>query len=314
MFSTIQWADPSFGIGLIATGSTSYAVAKINRQAVSIVSLPFTAKSTSTFAVSPNKIWYVCDGHTIYRANGDGSFTKIFTSKKDVTLGSATNDALLFIEKQKDATRESDISILHIDGTKYTIEGELYESSWSPSGDKLLVSSDETPGIYNTSFNFVHSLPEGNVVSPVWLSDSSVAFIRGGNIWRYDLTTGKSVVVSSIDSVIGTPSALSFDKSSGFLYLSIYRTGFIKPTFMLDRINLGSQKLPDANIASRLSLVFPRVDSACAINYMNFTSLSVVYKQTASGENCVSTAKNSTIDSKILSSTEASRLNFQKIQ
>lgn len=314
IYSSVAWADSDFGIGYIATGASNHGVVKINGQTVTQLTLPFTANKPLTYAVSKNRTWYVSDGHTIYRANGDNSFTKVYTTNKTVAVVSASNDAVLFTVRDDASNREGKIDVLHINGVKYERDGELYESTWSPLGDKVIISSDSTSGIFDDKLNFTHSLPQGNIVSPVWLDDKNFAYILASNVWRYDITNGKAGIISSIDSTVGTPSSIVPDKNSNYLYLSIYRAGYTNPTFMLDRISIGSARQPDSTIAGRLNIIFPHVDSACVVNFVEFTSLSVVTRQITPGQNCIATAKNSIVSSKILNSSSASRLNYQQIK
>jgi len=312
-YVSVKWANPSWGIGLVSKGSANYGLVKIDGSSVSPITLPFTAQKSIAYAVSPNMTWYISDDHTVYRANGDGSFTKVYTSSDNVAVVAASNDAVLFSTKPSNAPRATGLAVLHQDGTKYQIAGEQYESAWSPLGDKLIVSSDSTTDIFDAKLNAIAPLPQGNVVSPVWLNDTTLLYVLGGNVWRYDMTTGEAKIIISIDPLVGTPSSIVPDTSGTFLYISVFRANFNNPTFMLGRVSLGSQQPPDGITAQHLNIIFPDVDSACTINYMNFTALSIVYKQSYPGQNCVSTARDAAVDSKVLTASEAALLNYQQL-
>ena len=314
-YTSIRWADASFGIGFVSYGTTNHGVVKIDNTNVSDVVLPFSPDEAFSYAVSPNRTWYVSDGHTIYRANGDGSFTKIYTTdvKSSVTIASASNNAIILTQKVSAVAREGSLIILHNDGTKYQIEGELYNSAWSPSGDKVVTTGD-TAEIFDDKLNPIRQLPQGNFISPVWLDDNTLVYGLGSNVWRYKLDTGRAEIIVSLDPLLGAFSVIKPDSEHNFLYASLYSSNSTNPTYSLKRISLGNKQAPDPTTAQHLGIILPLVDSTCSVNFMNFTSLTVLTKQTAPGQNCVATARNSFVDSKIMDAASVSALNFEQIQ
>lgn len=313
-YQTIQWADDSFGIGLVKLGSLGYGLTKIEDKTVTDVALPFTSNDPIGYAVAPNRAWYASDGHTVYRANADGSFTKVYTagSNKNLYVVSASNDAALIAEKDKNTVREGNLIALHTDGTKYQIEGEVYESAWSPSGDKLVTSGD-TAEIFDNKLNVTHVLPQGNVGSPVWLDDNTLLYSLSGNVWRYDLSDRKAHVIATVSDTVGTISTIGPDSTRDYLYISVYRNGFATPTFSLGRVSIGSKPVPDSSTAALLSVIFPYTESGCTLNTMNFSALTVLFSTTSAHPNCVEAAKSNIVNSKVLRTDTTAALNFQQL-
>lgn len=310
-YNLVKWMGPEFAIGLFNSGST-YGLVKLDGQTVSTVALPFTDTSSISMAIAPDKSWYVSNGHTVYSANGDGSFTVVYKTDSNVSVSSASNDAVMLTQTDANSPREGNLIVIHRDGTKYQIEGELYSSAWSPSGKKVITSGDSAQ-IFDDKLNIVHELPHGNVISPVWLDENSLIYSLGSNVWRYDLNTGKAYVIISISPVVGSFSMVQPDDTHDFIYTAIYKGNTSTQNYILNRVSLGSKQVIDSSIARSLSVVLPDTSNGCSINYMNFTALAIVTKQTAGGANCVAETKNVTVGSKVLSAGEAANLSYQQL-
>lgn len=311
-YQNIEWADQSFGIGLATKGTINANVVKIENQKVTEVPLPFTYNEDFTFAVAPNHTWYVSDGKVVYRANGDGSFTKIFSPNDEVGISTASNDAVAIKVGEEGSGREEGVAVIHLDGTKYQLEGEIYESAWSPSG-KRVVTSGGINKVFDDKLNAIADLPENNVVSPVWLNENTLLYTRGGDIWRFDLTSKRATLLTSINKVVGSVSDLTPDESGDYLYFSIYRNGYSNPTFGLNRVSLGNKPVSDTSVVGRLNIALPYTDSGCSINFMNFTTISILYKSLSSRENCVTVAKDTIVFSKALDRNTVDSFNYQAL-
>jgi hypothetical protein len=313
VYAGAKWADDTFGIGLVTTGATNFGLVKIDGATVSEIALPFTPQKWVDYAVAPNRTWYVGDGHKIYRANDDGTFTNVYNSNKFVSLASASNSAILMTEQDEKSAREGKLIVLHNDGKKYQIDGEQYESAWSPSGDKLVTSGD-TSEIFDNKLHHTHHMPQGNFSSPVWLDDNTLLYTFGSKVWQYNVQTGRAIVIVSIDRAVGSLAMIRPDSSHDFLYTTLYHAKSSHP-YTLSRVRLGDKPLPDSSqTAQHLTLVLPyTVAKSCSINFVNFTALTIPVKQLASGNDCVATAKSVFVYSKVVSSDEVSRLTYQQL-
>ncbi|MDB5183739.1 MAG: hypothetical protein JWO07_420 [Candidatus Saccharibacteria bacterium] len=313
-FQTIKWGTNSFGIGLVKTGAVDYEIVKIQGQSISNVTLPFKVTGDIGFSVAPDGRWYVSDGHIIYSANGDGSFTKVYSSSDYVRIGSASNQSIEITQQPSGASRPTSIAVLHNDGTKYQIAGELYEAAWSPSGNKL-VTSGELTGVFDTQLNKIAQMPDNNVVAPIWIDDNTILYIQGSDIWRYSLDSGKSDKVAAIDPLVGNFSDIRMSDDHAYVYATVDRTGFAITTLDLYRFGLNNQQpTNDSSVAQKLLVVLPSSAPICIANVMNFSATSIVMKRNSTNQDCVNTTKNSIVSSKTLDSASVNVLNFQYLQ
>jgi|GEM_PF-5563273 len=310
-FQTIAWANADYGVGEVITGSNNYTLSAITGTSITDLSLPFNAQSNFSYALAPNKTLYVSDGHIIYRANGDGSYTKIYTATNDIVmLNTASNQAVEFTVQPNGAPRQTGVAVLHNDGTKYQISGEIYESAWSPDGNNILLTGDNINGIFNSQLQKKFQTPGMNIISPIWLNDTTVLFVQGSDIWEYNLQAGSTTKVASIDSSIGNFSGIYLSDSHDYIYATVDRTGFSKITFGLYRVALQNQQ-PDTDIISSLLLILPTTDSFCTVNAITFTSTSVVMRRNTPKSNCISDIKSTIVDSKVLTQAVTDTINYQ---
>lgn len=277
-YTNVRWADPTFGIGYGLDKNNNYVIRLVQDNEVRPVIAPFAVDIKTSYGVAPNHTWYLSDGHTVYRANGDGSFTKVYSNQDLVTIISASNDALLLSQKNDQSAREGSLIILHANGEKYQIEGGAYEAAWSPSGDKLVTSGD-TSKIFDAKFKEVAKLPSGNFLSPVWLNDNTIFYAVNNKVMRYDIDTGKASTLLSFDSVTGTPSQIVVSKEKDYVYVAIQKGGDRSGiSFRLERISLNNKQPASTAPAQELNLLIPNTVKGCSLNYMNFARFSILLK------------------------------------
>lgn len=313
-YRNIGWADPSFGIGLVMKDTVNYGLVKIDNQNVRSISLPFSYTQYVSYAVAPDRSWYVTDGHTIFHANADGSFTKIYSSKDIIRLGVASNQAIQMSQQPVGAPRPTSVAVLHTDGTKYQVAGELYEAAWSPSGKKLVTSGDQT-NIYDDQLNIIGTMPNSNVISPVWLDDSTLLYVLGGSVWSYNTTTGTVNRVVSIDPSVGNFSTLAISSDHHYVYVAVDRKGFSTITFDLYRFSIDNRPPADnPTISQRLLMLLPSVNAFCTENFMNFTTMTVLVQRNTAHHDCIDATRDSIVESKALDRQTVNRLNFQYIK
>lgn len=289
-YTNVKWAGTSFGIGYGINRNNKYVFTKIEGNSVETVVAPFTVSVTSSYGVAPDKSWYISDGHTVYRANADGSFLKVYSTDEEVAIVSTSNDALLLSQKPPQSTREGALAILHTNGDLYKIGGEAYEAAWSPSGKKLVTSGD-TSKIFDGKFNVIGTLPSGNFLSPVWLDEDTIIFGVANKVMRYELSSGKATTLLSFDPVAGTPSHISVNEEGDAIYVAVQKGGD-RPNlvFRLEKISLkggATTKVP----VDKLNLLIPNTIRGCNLNYMNFTRFSIIIDYVSSPKNCVPAIK-----------------------
>ena len=292
-YTNVRWADPELGIGYGLDKNNKYVIRLIQGNEVRPVIAPFTVDIKTSYGIAPNRTWYIADGHTIYRAGGDGSFTKIYNSQDLVGIISVSNDALLLSQKSEQSAREGSLIILHTNGNKYQIEGGAYEAAWSPKGDRLVTSGD-TSKIFDTKFKEVAKLPSGNFMSPVWLNDNTIFYGVDNKVMRYDIDTGKASTLLSFDRVTGTPSQIVVSKEKDYVYVAIQKGGDRAGiSFRLERISLDNKPQSTDVPAQGLNLLIPNTVQNCALNYMNFAHFSVVLRHVGNtNSDCVPAVRN----------------------
>lgn len=274
-YTNVRWADPEFGVGYGLDKNNRYVIRLIQDSEVRPVTAPFTVDINTSYGVAPDHTWYIADGHTVYRANGDGSFTKVYNNQDFVSIISLSNDALLLSQKSDQSAREGSLIILHKNGEKYQIEGGAYEAAWSPNGDKLVTSGD-TSKIFDAKFKEVAKLPSGNFLSPVWLNENTILYGVDNKVMRYDIDTGSASTLLSFDQVTGTPSQIVVSQEKDYVYVAIQKGGDRSGiAFRLERIPLNN-KQPTSDVpAQKLNLLIPNTVRGCDINYVNFTRFSI---------------------------------------
>lgn len=268
-FDSISWADTSFGVGRMGD-----QLMTIEGTTVTNLTTPVTAK---TFTVAPNKDVYISDGQALYRGSTGHNFTKVLSAEpaSQIKLIAASNDAVLLTDKFNDSNRESELVVLHKDGSKNTTDGDIYEGQWSKSG-KYLATTGDTSTIFNDKLQKVVSLPINNVLALTWMDDNNLAYAEGNLIWKFSVDSHQATVLATTSNGVGAVSQMRVSQDGSSLYVAVQNpdtsNGY---TFYLARYKLNSDITVNP-LLQKISLVLPNTPiDGCSVGYVNFTKITV---------------------------------------
>ncbi|GAC1372503.1 MAG: hypothetical protein NVSMB39_6720 [Candidatus Saccharimonadales bacterium] len=268
-FSNIKWADPSYGIGLSASGQL-YIIDNLNPTQFN---LPFTPASHTTAAIAADKSVYVSDGSIVYLYSG-GKFSKIYSTNKALRLLSASNTAVIGIEDPAPTTGqkadEGRIILISRSGSVKRTDGEAYDAAWSPSGEKVIVNGDEQTAVLDKNLKRLSYFPHSNANSPVWLDNDTVAYGFGNSIWRFDVGTGTSQQLATDSSLTFTQLYAASDSSYLYATTQSYKDG---KNQTVRRVPLKGQTVTPASTI--LGLILPSTIGQCRLSYVNFAAPTV---------------------------------------
>lgn len=285
-FRNIKWADTTFGAGLASTGKF-YLIKNLVPE---ILDVPFSSTNNSSLVIAPNQDIYVSNGTIVYRYH-EGKFTKIFETKHSVNVMAASNDAVIVLEGGESKTGakadEGYIVRINLNGQTKKVEGESYDSEWSPDGSKFIINGDEGTTVLSKDLKKLIQLPQSNVNSPVWLDDNTLAFSIGSGLWRFDVSTGLSQQIASNPNLTFTRNYLSKDGTYLYVTTQNFRDG---KNQSIQRVGLKGQKVTP--VASILGIILPNTVGQCQLSYINFTAPTVVVRgPQASAAACTQSAQ-----------------------
>jgi len=269
-FSYVDWLNPAFGVGQ-TSNNTLYQInsGKITRLPIQI---PNNVGVVS-YSVAPNKNIYVAIGKEIYMGSPTSSFKKIYTSPySPITLDAGQKYLAIKYNPGNDL---SNISIL--EGTKLVASKniEAYLTSWSPNGDYLLTTRGLGSQILNSSLTSVGVVPNSNLNSPVWLSNSEIIYGSSNQLWQYNINTQQSYLMArTLDN--HAIEQLTLNPSSSYVYALVMGTNDNSNSTSVIRFGLNNQPIPALAVA--LAKDLPWISGYCSLGYINFTSPTVLIR------------------------------------
>jgi hypothetical protein len=266
-FTSLQWADPSYGVGK-GTGGELYL---INGNTVTPIAQPFAPSANgTTYALAPNRDLYVSNGKKVYVSVSGGAFNQIYSSSYTVAVTAAGSNAVAANESVPGDQDSGNILAISPSGNVRKRSGNAYGAAWSASGTYLAITSDEQTIITDASLNEVASIPVGNVNAPAWLGNTTLFYGVTSDLWEFNIITGKANLLATIHSG-DYISAIYPSLSSDYVYLTMQNNGSNSSTnpFYLDRVGLAGQSASD--IAVSLQGLLPEQVGNCTAGYINFT-------------------------------------------
>ena len=293
-FKSIDWATVNFGVGQ-ADNKQLYL---IQDGVVSLLSVPFGYGSANvSYSVSPNNTVYISSGGTIYAGAGGQNFKKFFTvnSSEPLLFAGKSNLAIIAPAVASSGaagpTDEEDRNVVVVSANgKQVASMKLSVSSllWSPNGDKLAATNSKGGlTVYGASFVKIADVIDA-ADGVAWSDNNTLVYGQSVNLWKYDVTNGESVIVSSTpnkESVFNV--FLSDDKSY------VYFTGENQTdsSHILLRVGLtpAAQNVP--SYYSALSVAFPQESAECNIGYSIFKNAYILISGWSDQAFCYSQAQ-----------------------
>lgn len=272
-FDQVYWADAGFGIGQDADG----LLYVVNHSSVTpLANTPFTPNKTTLISVAPDHTVYIAKDKDIYRGTTNGGFIKVFTlegAPLQLFAGTSKKFAVQYRAEAEAAESSSEADIVTVDDTTKLAEKELdtYEAAWSPSAKYFVVTSDSGTLILDDKLKMVTAAPNNNVNSPVWLDDNTLFYGIADQLWRYDVTSGKSERIAEGEKEHYIV-AIVPDPSQSYLYLSMTGARSSNDYLVLQRYSLKG-KAPSSE-AQKVSKYLPVLTgSDCLLSLTNFLAV-----------------------------------------
>lgn len=268
--------------------NNGYAVAKktVDRQkrfmqitdgASTEVALPgaFSDQTYLAFNTSPSGDLYVLLDGQLSKRRSDGSYEKIIETNRQAFIQSVSpkyvtllyRDAeerceYQFVSLQKKTIKKMPVTC--VQSPDYS-----FSAKWSVDEKYLALTTGDYLAVYDQNFVEQYKVPDPTAAHPVWMSESELTYVSGNNVWKYNLKTKTSSVVSTTPQYVSIQTMKKADDNDTLYFigraddqLTLYRT--IKATEDLTPI----QKLAESNMHE--------LDYFCSIRYVNFISPKII--------------------------------------
>ena len=237
-FQTIKWVDPSFGVGQSSSGSL-YTI--INNY-INPLDVPFSYNGKLVnFDIGPNKQVYISYGSSVYTANLEGKFRKIYSATSSNPAIAATADYVAVADTQygKTASNVKDPLLTVVSSSGKTIGKDAVEAErqvWSPNGQYLASVNETNPIIYSSSLHKVGVVPASSVVGQMaWVNNSSLLYATNDEVWVYNLPAQKAELIAKA-SPANPVTDFAVNKEGSSVYLTTYDS--VSDKFTLGQILL----------------------------------------------------------------------------
>jgi hypothetical protein len=266
-FQTIQWADPSYGVGQNASGRLYTIV----NGSVSPLDVPFSyGGGTVSFDVSSNRQVYVSYGGAVYSRNPNGTFKKIYAvDTSNLVLAAGVNKVAFVGETEEEEKNNSPPLFTAVSSAGKVIknqgDGEVRRLIWSPDGHYLASVNEASVDIYDASLRKVTQLPSSNSIGEVtWLDNNNLLYGSKDELWSYDLSNQKSELLANMP--LGNYiTSLTTSSDKAYIYLTTTDFG---SNYVIRRIGLHGQQVP--RVVYQLQDILPLVLNDCSLGLVNF--------------------------------------------
>lgn len=267
-FRAAKWADSNYGVSQDDSGR----LYQILNGSITSLSTPGTANSKVTFDVSPQRDIYMAIGKDVY-IGGLSGFRKIFTSTTDYPqlIAGAGGVTVIADSDQEDSTNSTQPTITNVSKLGKTIsrKGGTLIASWSPSGKYLVISGSSGAEILSDTLQRVAIIPQNNIGTARWLSDSTLFYAINDELWSYSSDTQKSQLVSNMP-LGATISEISISSNKAYVYLVTHS----QSSYQLKRVGLNGQVV--SKLVYQLQDIMPLTIDQCKLSLINFTSPTIL--------------------------------------
>ena len=290
-FSTVYWADASYGIGQDSSG-VLYILENGN-------STPLTLPSSDqnlaikTYTIAPNRDIYVAVGSKIYRGTVSEGLKHVHTAKQPPNIMLASSDVVAFFNSpgyMETKKNPSTVTFLNKSNKTVTKKIDAYDASWSTGGKYLATTSDEGSFIFDRSLRQVAVVPNNNFNDPVWLDDNKLLYGVNNQLWEYSMDSGEAKVIAvmgqnrAIVTILPSP-----DKT--FVYLSAQKISGSNNYLSLYRAGLKNQIVSESESHNIIDSKLPWMVDGCFLSLVNFTKPTIEVVQNNPYDGCIEVAK-----------------------
>lgn len=259
----VQWIGGGKGVGQ-DNGGQLYSVSQAG---ITRIALPVSY--VNYYSVAPNGTIYASRGQTVYVGSISGSFKKLYKSGSAFTSLAAFNGGVAVIASPvaDSPSAKVFVSIVNSSGKALTKSLSMAGSTvWSPDGKYLTGLAGSNYELFDQSLKVAAVVPNGYVSDPAWLSNTSMMFVSGSQVWQYDVSAQRSDLIANVPS-INSISQIAVNEDLSAAYLSVTN---INNSLSVVKINL---KGPDA------SAIFSQLQDILPLNLDNYSIDMVNYGQ-----------------------------------
>ncbi len=291
----VKWANVGYGIGEDGRGNLYL----INSGVISHLNVPsdYLPVSNSSYAINQQHQIYLSINNDIYVSSNGINFSKIYTTKtKPIQLVSFPNGLTIITPPNNSKSKVLITNISKSGKVIKSTQAQLGTYSWSVNGKYLAIGGDGPGEIFDSSFKQIAILPS-NVNQSLWLNNETLLYSSNNTIWSYSLNSGDARILARL-----TPSdsirEFAVDTNKNNIYAAVDKSNGVS---VIEKISLSSSNPPA--ISSQLDVFFPKIISGCYIDYINFSSTSLlVATEPGSSSSCQSVTQteiaNDNLDSK----------------
>ena len=236
---------------------------------------PITKDTYLAFNYSTNGDFYLLQDGQLYAKKAGGSFEPLGSTNKEALILSATNQYVTFLYRSGEETCELQfMNLTDKKITKQPIEcvqspSYTYDAVWSPNGEALAVTTGKSLDILDKTLQKKVTIPDYRAAHPVWLSNDTLAYTSGNNVWTFNTADGTTAVIASTPDYVTVQSLRKADDTD-----ILYFTGSADNALTLYRIEPKGNSLDTAQKLSESNM--QTLSSVCRIRYVNFTKLELV--------------------------------------
>lgn len=271
LLKSVQWINPTQGVGQDYSGKL-FAVYGEPSEIIPITlpGIPYF----NYYSVSPDGKIYMSYNQNIYVGTINGNFKKIYTAPQPFTSLAAYTGGLAIVNSpvSKDtAPSKSTPYISLVGGPKVITKNVgLSQVAWSPNSKYLVGAAGSQFNVYDQSFNIVASLPTTSASNPTWIDNNSLVFTVGNNVWKFNVASERSDLLSSSSSSAALTTLTDVAVSSDDQYVYVVGTN-LNNTSSIMRLGLKNQA-PAPQIVYQLNDILPASGTNYSMSLVNFTS------------------------------------------
>ena len=291
-FSRVAWKDQTSGIAIATDPSNTVGVFAIHGTTITALPLPEAVSDSNSLSVAyaGNNTYYFTENNKLYSyTDSSPTFTRVSFIPSGYVLSSASGARVLLYKATSNVGSNYAVTLLNTKNgstnatTAPLIENPNYtfSSSWSPDGTKVIISASGSSTVYNQSLQKITMIAGNASNSPAWLNNSSVVYAAQNRLWQYSFSTTVSNAIAYLPKY-ATADTIYTDHSGQYLYFTIITNGEIslyRAALHNQTINISAQKLGESNTQ--------QTSNGCAMNYLNFTSLSMIADSPSDNASCV---------------------------
>ena len=276
LFHSIHWTGDSIGIA-VSSKQGIYTLAQVSGNNAVDIGLPdTTTRATTLSAVAAKTNYFVIQNNRLYSAAiGTKNFTFLTTVFPNSKLLSSSDENIVYLQRGSNALK---LFVYH-QKSKKTDQMKLdfvespdsvTQTSWSPDGSRIAISSAGSATIYTPELKKVLTLPGTSIGETKWRSNDEVVYVSGKYVWTTSLSSNVSKAIGIAPDYAKLLHIFN-STGDGYIYMDSLATGELS----IMRLPLNNQTSNTASIYLGESNMHKLSDN-CNVGFINYTKTTVV--------------------------------------